>query len=98
MTNEEFQKIVLEEFQKLNEKVGNLDGKVDNLEQGQKSLQDDVSGLKEGQKNLEGEVKGIKKVLREIKRDQKFMWGDIKRIDNRLAKQEGQIKFLHREL
>lgn len=70
MTNEEFQKIVLEEFQKLNEKVGNLDGKVDNLEQGQK----------------------------EIKQELNFMWDDIKRIDNRLAKQEGQIKFLHREL
>ena len=59
MTNEEFQKIVLE-------KLGQLDEKVGNLEQGQKSLQDDVSGLKEGQKNLEGEVKGIKKVLRVI--------------------------------
>lgn len=57
MTNEEFQRTVLEELRKLN-------GKVDNLEKGQE----------------------------DIKRDQKYMWEDIKKIDNRLEKQEIKLK------
>ena len=46
MTNEEFQKIVLEELRKLN-------GKVDNLEQGQTRLEQSQIKLEQGQTKLE---------------------------------------------
>lgn len=52
MTNEEFQKLVLEKLDKL-----------DNLEEGQKNLELGQKNLEEGQKNLELEIKNISKKL-----------------------------------
>ena len=80
MTNEEFQKTVLEQLRKLNEKVDNLDNgqnlltrKVDDLENGQKVLTKKVANLENGQNllikkvdNLEQEQKEIKVILEEL--------------------------------
>ncbi len=71
MTNEEFQRIVLE--------------KLENLETGQGRLEERQGRLDERQGRLEKEIK-------EIRREQKFMWEDIKKIDSRLDKQEEKIK------
>lgn len=59
MTNEEFQRTVLEEFRKLNEKV-------DSLEKGKGKLETDVDSLKEGQKKLESGQDDIKNLLIEL--------------------------------
>ncbi len=66
MTNEEFQKTVLEELRKLNEKVDDLDNgqnlltrKVDDLENGQNLLTTKVDNLEQGQKE-------IKSILEEL--------------------------------
>ncbi len=71
MTNEEFQRIVLE-------KLSNLESDVGGLKTDVGSLKSDLGSLKEGQK-------GIRKELR-------FVWDDLKRIDRRLEKQESKIK------
>ena len=71
MTNEEFQKIVLQELKTLKE--------------GQQKLEEGQQKLEEGQQKLEEGQKEIRKELN-------FVWEDIKRIDNRLEKQEVKIR------
>ena len=53
MINEEFQRIVLEELKKLNEKVSNLEIGQQNLEKGQRNLEVGQQNLEKGQRNLE---------------------------------------------
>lgn len=52
MSNEEFQKIVLEELRKLNEKVGNL-------EQGQVKLEQGQVKLEQGQEKIRKDLKAV---------------------------------------
>ncbi|MCF6466218.1 plasmid stabilization protein [Clostridium sp. Cult2] len=52
MTNEEFQKIVLGELRKLNEKVGNL-------EQGQMKLEQGQVKLEQGQEEIRKDLKAV---------------------------------------
>ena len=47
MTNEEFQKTVLEQLRKLNEKVGNLEQGQMKLEQGQEEIRKDLKAVVE---------------------------------------------------
>ena len=58
-SNEEFQKTVLEEFKKLNERIGNL-------EQGQESLKHGQTKLERRQENLEKGQDAIKKDLKDV--------------------------------
>lgn len=66
MSNEEFQKIVLEEFQKLNEKVGNIEQRLTSLEQGQANLEQRLTSLEQGQGNLEQGQADIRKDLESV--------------------------------
>lgn len=53
MTNEEFQRIVLEELKNLNGKVDGLEQGQGNLEQGQMKLEERQKNLEQGQMRLE---------------------------------------------
>ena len=64
MTNEEFQKIVLEELR-------NLNGKVDKLDQGQVRLEERQTKLEERQAKLEERQIKLEEGQEEIKRDLK---------------------------
>ena len=55
--------------------------KLEILTRGQKRLEDRVANLEAGQKKLEKGQKQIRKELR-------FVWDDIKKLDNRIAKLE----------
>ena len=78
MTNEEFQKIVLQELKTLKEGQQKLEEGQQKLEEGQQKLEEGQQKLEEGQK--------------EIRKELNFVWEDIKRIDNRLEKQEVKIR------
>lgn len=77
MTNEEFQRIVLEEFKGIKEDIG--------------AIKEDVEGLKEDVGGLKKDVEGLKKGQREIRRELGFVWDGIKKIDNRLEEQKVKI-------
>jgi uncharacterized phage infection (PIP) family protein YhgE len=69
--------------------------KLESLEQGQQEIRADIADLKAGQAKLEaGQAKleaGQRKLeqgQREIRKELKFIWEDIKKIDNRLTIQE----------
>lgn len=66
MTNEEFQKIVLEELRKLNGKVDNLEQGQAKLEQSQTKLEQGQEKLKQGQNNLEQGQEDIRKDIKSI--------------------------------
>lgn len=69
MTTEEFQKLLLEKFDNLEESVKNLERSVENLETGQKGLEESVKNLETGQKGLEVSVKSLEIGQNEIKKD-----------------------------
>lgn len=71
-----------------------------NLEEGQAELTIGFAGLKAGQARIEAkqtkmekDIKAIKKDVKDIKKELTFVWGDIKKIDNRLIKQEKETLF-----
>ena len=78
MTNEEFQRIVLQELRGLKEGQSKL-------EEGQSKLEARQSKLEEGQRSMAEDI-------REIKHNQSFIWDDIKRLDKRLETQNNKIK------
>ena len=55
--------------------------KLEILTRGQKRLEDRVANLEAGQKKLE-------KVQKQIRKELRFVWDDIKKLDNRIAKLE----------
>ena len=59
MTNEEFQKIVLEELRSLKEGQRALETRLANVEEGQKGLESRFINLEEGQREIKKELKGI---------------------------------------
>jgi len=85
MTNEEFQKLVLEKLGGIEGRIDTLEGRLGNLEEGQIKLEGRLNNLEEGQRKLE-------KGQEDIKRELRYIWDDIKRIDNRLEKQEIKLK------
>ena len=87
MTNEEFQRIVLEELSGLREGQRSLEEGQSKLEEGQTRLE-----LRQGK--LESRQNSMEKDIKEIKNVQKFMWEDIKKLDNRLGKQEEKVRRL----
>jgi len=62
--------------------------KLESLEQGQQEIRADVADLKAGQAKLEAGQKKLEQGQREIRKELKFIWEDIKKIDNRLTIQE----------
>lgn len=66
MTNEEFQRAVLEKLGNLEAGQKNLEGSVSNLEKGQRNLEVSVKDLEVGQKNLEVIVKGLEKGQKDL--------------------------------
>jgi exonuclease VII small subunit len=92
MDTQEFQKLVLQQLQTLTEgqknleagqkrlenRIDNLEDCQKNLEVGQKRLEDRIINLEKGQKKLE-------KGQQDIKRQLKFIWEDIARLDNRIS-------------
>jgi len=72
-SNEEFQKTVLEEFKKLNERIGNLEQGQESLKHGQTKLERRQENLEQGQakvlqrqENLEKGQDAIKKDLKDV--------------------------------
>lgn len=80
MTNEEFQRIVLEQLQTLNTSVSDL-------KEGQISLEKGMTKLEARQANVE---KGQESILTQLR----YVWEDIKRIDDRLAGHEQELALL----
>jgi len=69
MTNEEFQKIVLEKLAKIDSletKMGSLETKMDFLEEGQSILASEIKGIKEENKGIKEEIKGIEEIVNSI--------------------------------
>jgi len=99
MTNEEFQKLVLEKLGGIEGRIDTLEGRLGNLEEGQIKLEGRLNNLEEGQIKLEGRLNNLEEGQRklekgqeDIKRELRYIWDDIKRIDNRLEKQEIKLK------
>jgi phage shock protein A len=65
-SDEEFQRTVLEEFKKLNERIGNLEHGQESLKQGQAKLEQRQENLEHGQAKLEKGQDSIKMELKDI--------------------------------
>lgn len=57
---------------------------------------DKLSNLEEGQTSLEQNFVKLEEGQEEIKKELKYIWDDIKRIDQRLSQQENEIIYLKR--
>ena len=66
MTNEEFQRIVIEKLENLEVGQKNLETRQKNLEEGQKNLETRQVSLEAGQKNLETRQKSLEEGQEEI--------------------------------
>lgn len=61
-------------------------------EEFQKIVLQELKTLKEGQQKLEEGQQKLEEGQKEIRKELNFVWEDIKRIDNRLEKQEVKIR------
>lgn len=82
MDSEKFQELVLKQLQVLTEGQVKLEVRVGNIET-------DVQHLVFGQDRMQKDIDGIKNEL-------SYVWGDIKKIDNRLSAQEEEVVILKR--
>ncbi len=64
------------------------------LRQGQEALRADVTGLQEGQARLEKGLKRLENGQAAIRKEIKAVWQDIKKLDDRLEKQEKTTRAL----
>lgn len=92
MTNEEFQKLVIE-------KLGALEDGQKSLESGQKSLESRQKSLESGQKEIKEEIKNIKtrqdeiyQVVTAIEHSNQVGRSELDSQNIRLAKVEGKFK------
>ncbi|SHJ99584.1 hypothetical protein [Paramaledivibacter caminithermalis] len=82
-------------YQILNE-LKTIKSDISDLKTGQSKLEKGMTNLEKGQAKLEKSVANLEKGQQEIKKEISFMWEDIKRLDNRLTKQEQQTYLLKR--
>ncbi|MDN5303081.1 MAG: hypothetical protein PWQ60_2595 [Thermoanaerobacteraceae bacterium] len=75
-------------LKKILEKVDGIENSVTELKEGQKRLEERQAKLEEGQKRLEERQVKLEEGQKEIRKELKFIWDDIKKIDNRLIAQE----------
>lgn len=79
---EQMLKQILDELKGIKENQIQTNQRLDKLEKGQTTLEIGQTKLEQGQQ--------------EIKRELRYMWDDIKRLDSRLAKQEKETALLTR--
>lgn len=104
MTNEEFQTLVLQQFQAITHELKNLNQQVGNIETDVFSLKSDVTDLKKGQLHLETRMENevIEKVrglyeFREVQTDvNERILATLDRIEAKIETHDIQISILDR--
>ncbi|MBO8129670.1 MAG: hydrolase [Peptococcaceae bacterium] len=71
-----------------------LQQEVKQLREGQNTLEKGQHKLEQGQDTLQQEVKQLREGQEEILTNIKYLWEDIKRIDDRFSGQERKIRVL----
>ncbi|MCM8710494.1 hypothetical protein M2651_05575 [Clostridium sp. SYSU_GA19001] len=78
------------------EKLNSMETDIKELKAGQAKLEKGQAKLEAGQAKLEAGQAKLEKGQQEIKAELKFMWDDIKKLDNRLSAQENEVFTLKR--
>lgn len=99
MTNEEFQKAVLQELKAINSRFDGIDQRFDGIDQRFDGLDQRIGGLentieelKEGQRKLEARQNEIYQVVRAIEHSNQVGKSELDSQNIRLAKVEGKLK------
>ena len=86
--SEDFEKLMLQEFKKVNNKLDNIEQDVTELKQDVAVLKDDVSGLKEDVAILKDDVSGLKEDVAILKDDVSGLKEDVTGLKNRMDRLE----------
>lgn len=84
MSNEEMMQAIFGQLEK-------IAGRLDSLEEGQKSMRADIEGLKESQKDMRAEMKDMRADVEDLKEGQKSIRRDIARVDRKIDRLSADV-------